>query len=475
MQFKLKPYDWQLKAIEMAAPREEMAVLADMGTGKTGAVVNMLRQWYAQEGRLTRTLILSPLVTLINWKEEFGIHSNIPAHNVHVMTGSSRQKMKTLKKVMDTQPDQIIVTNYETMIAPNIVKEIESWGPEYLVLDEAHMCKNHKAKRSKTIFALSLDTKKRIVMTGTPTPNGLEDIFMIFKILDHGQTFGSNFYVFQRKYMYDENAAWSHQPNHFPKWRIRPEKVEEINQLIYSKAIRVTKDECLDLPPLVQLTHKVQLSPKQKKHYEEMERDFVTFVEEGLNKGIAVAQLAITKALRLQQIVTGFVSDEEGNVIEIKDNPRLKACEELISALHEKHKVIIWCSFRHNYKQLGAMLEKLKVEHRYITGQMSLAQKQEAMNDFNKDDSVRVMVANRRAGGIGVNLVAASYSIIYSRNFSLEEELQSRDRNYRGGSQIHERITKIDLCAEDTIDEHVTKALLEKKEISDRIIDLVRR
>src|SRR5690606_27191811 len=111
----------------------------------------------------------------------------------------------------------------------------------------------------------------------------------------------------QRTYMYDANASWSHLHTHFPKWVPRPEMLDTLQQKIYSKAIRVMKSECMDLPPLVQMTHTVELSPKQRAYYKQMEDDYVAFIQESESKGIAVAQTALTKALRLQQIVTGFV------------------------------------------------------------------------------------------------------------------------------------------------------------------------
>ena len=120
------------------------------------------------------------------------------------------------------------------------------------------------------------------------------------------------------------------------------------------------------------------------------------------------------------------------------------------------------------------MLESLKVNHVYITGDESLTEKNEAMTTFNTDSACRVCVANRKAAGIGVNLVAADYSIVYSKNFSLTEELQSRDRNYRGGSQIHDRIVRINLCTRGTIDEATSVALADKQDVSHRIIDMVR-
>ena len=102
---------------------------------------------------------------------------------------------------------------------------------------------------------------------------------------------------------------------------------------------------------------------------------------------------------------------------------------------------------------------------------MSIKQKRESMRAFRETDSCRVVIANRRAGGIGINLVESDYSIIYSFNFNLADELQSEARNHRGGSQIHEKITQIRLIAKGTIEEMALQALEKKQSISDVIID----
>ena len=107
-----------------------------------------------------------------------------------------------------------------------------------------------------------------------------------------------------------------------------------------------------------------------------------------------------------------------------------------------------------------------------MTGEQSASEKRESELAFQNDPEVRVIIANRAAGGVGVNLVAASYSIVYSRNFSLAEELQSEARNHRGGSQIHEKIVKIDLAIKDSLDEIVLDALRNKNQISTDILDV---
>lgn len=483
MEFKLQPYKHQLKALEMAKEHDNLGLLWEMGTGKTGGMINILRQKYMEEGRLRKTLILSPLVTLLNWKEEFGIHSHITDSDIVTLyKGGGKGKAKGLfEKVFDSKVGalsipKIAITNYEAILNEALFNVLTDWQPEIIVCDESHLCKNPKSKRTKAVVKLAQKAKHVYILTGTPILNNVADVFSQFLIMDKGATFGRNFYTFQKHYMQDLNANWGgNGGKRWSNWVPIPEKYDELTAKIYTKCYRVTKNECLDLPPLIKEKRTVQLGRQQKVYYEQMKRDFVAFVKEKEAEGSAVvAQLAVTKALRLQQIVSGFMVNEMGDEINIKDNPRLKELEVLLDELTPNHKVIVWCSFRNNYRQIGELLEKKKLRHVFITGEQTLDEKKAAMDAFQTDKNVRICVANRRAGGIGINLTAADYSIVYSRNFSLGEELQSEARNHRGGSQVHEKIVKIDICAEDTIDEHVLKALRDKQDISDRIIDLVK-
>lgn len=475
MEFKIPPYEWQHRLMDMSNVHPHLAIFADMGTGKTGGTINVIRLRYAQYGGLVKTLIVSPLVTLYNWRDEFLKHSNVPASKIHVLRGTTTKKLQAAMKAVEHNPCQILIVNYEAFISPKFKEFIQAWEPTIGVLDESHNCKNPTAKRSKSIEQVVARCKNRYILTGTPIANKLTDLYMQFKILDGGATFGTNYYAFQRTYMRDENWRWAHMQKHFPKWVPIEEKLPELNKKIYAKGIRVMKSECLDLPPYIHEVYKVELSDSQRKYYNLMRDDFLAYVEEAGKKGHVVASTAMTKALRLQQIVTGYVKLDDGSEVEIEDCPRLDALEELIDALHVEHKVIVWCSFTHNYKTIGRMLDKNKIKYVQITGEESLDEKDANMRSFNHDPEIRVAVCNRRAAGIGINLVQSDYSIVFSRNFSLTEELQSTDRNYRGGSEIHEKITRIDLCAEDTIDEDVTLNLKDKKDVANSIVGFIQQ
>jgi SNF2 family DNA or RNA helicase len=476
MDFKIKPYEHQINAIKASRTLSNMALFWEMGTGKTGGMINILRLKYADNKRLMPTIIFSPLVTLNNWKREFAMHSKIPEHMIHVLKGTGKKKAEQLKKLVEDTPNLIIILNYEALRSEPLVKQIHKWSPEVMVCDESHLLKNHLSKRSKAIVRIADQTKHNYLLTGTPILNNEMDVFMQFRILDGGETFGKNISVFRDTWFVNLNLGkhWIK----FPDYHFKTDKEMEFQNLIYGKSSRVLKKDCLDLPPLVTETHHVPLSKEQARLYKEMKTECVAFINEKERDGLsqaAVAQLALTKTLRLQQIASGFVKTEEGQLIDIDGDkcPRIQATKELLVQLHLDHKVILWCAFEYNIKQLGKLCDDLGIGHVFLHGGMNLTEKQRAMDAFERDDDVRVIIANRRAGGVGINLVQASYSIVYSRDFSLGDEKQSEARNHRGGSQIHEKITKINLCSPGTIDEHITQALTNKQDISDRIIDFM--
>ena len=472
--FSLTPYEWQFTAMKNAEHKSCYALLAEVGSGKTGAMINILRLKCGHNVGLMRTVIFTPLITLYNWQDEFKMHSNIDPKFVLPLAHAAKRN-KSFEKQTKEFDKSIIIVNYEALLNENFFKLLQNWKPEVIIADEMHYIKNYRSKRAKALFKLAVNARLRYGMTGTPILNSPMDIFMQFKFLDLGASFGTNFFRFRARYFQDVNAAWSDKKSHFPKFEFIPSMVQEFNEKIYQSAIRVTKEQCLDLPPLIKKTIKVPLSKEQQKHYDTMKRDFIAFIESETEKGTTkavVAQIALTKALRLQQICCGYMTTEDGEEINMKDVPRLKIVKELLEQITPDHKVILWCSFKNNYKQLGDICEALNLKHGFITGSMSLDAKKETMDNLKNDPDFKVVIANRRAGGIGINLIEASYSIVFSRNFSLGEEIQSEARNYRGGSQIHERITKLDLCAPDTIDETVLAALKSKQKISDQIIDL---
>lgn len=473
MEYKIKPWAHQLKAIELAKEREHFALFFEQGCGKTSTLINILRHKFASNGGLLSTLILCPAIVVENWKREIEAHSDIPPWNVHCLTGSSFERCCDFERFI-TVPGagRIAITNYEALNMESLFKKkLLFWRPEIVVLDESHKCKDLSAKRTKRVLELGATARYRYILSGTPIVNSASDIYSQFEFLDHGESFGKSFWEFRRQYFVDKNQ---HRPRHayFPDWRIRPGALEQINEKVYKKAMRVTKAEALDLPPLVRQIVDVDLSEEQRRMYDRLEMDAVAYFE----GGVISADLAITKALRLQQIVTGYYQDDDGKMHVFEKNPRITALEEVIDSIGPTHKIIVWAVFKKNYADIERLLESKGIPYVSVTGEQTAKEKQEAVDVFNNAwSSARVLIGHPASAGIGVNLTVADYAIFYSRNFSLENDLQAEARNHRGGSERHQKITRIDLVARDTTDEAVLTALADKQDVSERILKYLKR
>jgi len=457
----------QLEGIEMGKRNPDCALLFEMGTGKTRTALEILRARMNENKKILRTLIIGPAAVLYNWRNEIEKYTKIPLEKVFVLDGSVADRIKMIRVL---PKDSIFITNYEGFANPKL-KEIFSFHPpEFLILDEAHRVKGVSAMRTKALIAISdamnnLPVKYRMMLTGTPVLNNELDLFAQYRILDGGKRLGKNFFQFRAQFFEDKNR-YMPKHSHFPKWVPKSSSREQLKAKIGEISMHASKDECLDLPPLVRVSVPVELSAEQKKAYNDMKKEFLAFCD----KGVAVAQLAITKALRMQQILSGFLKLDDGQIHRFEVNPRAKALEDLLEDVAPQHKVIVWSIFHEDHEVVRTACKNLGFEYAELTGLIS--DKQAEIDRFQNDSKCRVMIASQAAGGTGVNLTEASYMVYYSRGYSLEHDMQSEARAYRGGSEKHKSITRIDLIADGTIDNLVLKALQAKKDLSADILQL---
>lgn len=473
---EVTPWVHQSKAILRANDPNDpcfqnMALFFETGTGKTYTTVRQLADKFNRAKRVMKTVILCPIIVTENWPREITKYSKIKRDRIFVTYNKNPKKryINLEKALSSNNGNMIIVVNFEGMLDEKLRKMLLDWGPEILVVDESQRCKNPQAKRTKHTITLSDLTQHRYILSGTPILNSPMDVWAQYRILDKGQRFGRNFFSFRAKYFYDKNAGMPAHI-HFPDWHPRPEMQEEMNRLIYEIAERAIKSECLDLPPLVRQTVYVDLSPEQRRMYDDLRDDFVAYLPD--ESGAVVADLAITKALRLQQIVTGYVKLEDGRELHFEDIPRRAALKELLEdiVIDAKQKVIVWAVFKSNYKLIRDVCDELKIKYVEAHGDIGAKQKLENVDIFNADNDVSLMLGHPGSLGVGINLIAASYAIYFSRDFSLENDLQSEARNYRGGSERHSKITRIDLVSKDTMDEKTVEALANKQKISDKVL-----
>ncbi|RPH90109.1 MAG: DEAD/DEAH box helicase [Chroococcales cyanobacterium metabat2.561] len=453
----------QREAAERAANEHGFAFFFEMGAGKTLTAVTTLRHLCNRERGLLRTLIVCPPVVKTAWEREILRGSTIPKDQLHILGGSGKDRLKTFKT--HAAAGGIFITNYESLLMKGLFKEIKGWGPEVLIFDESQMLKSFGAKRTKLAIELSDIAHWRYLLSGTPILNSPMDIWSQYRILDGGASFDRNFYAFRGRWFEDKNAGMPKQ-KYFPDWRPRAGLQDAFNKLIYKKAVRVLKKDCLDLPPLVRQRLEVELTAEQLKMYDSMKKHFVAY----LNDKACVASIALTKGLRLMQIVSGHWVDDEGNEHSFKNNPRVEALGSLLEEIGGEHKVIVWSCFRHGYADIAGVCDRLGLAYRTLYGGMTDKQRQEAVDSFQTDPSVRVMIANQAAGGTGVTLTAASYAVYMSRSFNLEHDMQSEARCHRGGSEVHAKITRVDIVAPGTIDDLVLAALERKEDMAESIL-----
>lgn len=467
----IKLWNHQKQAIERAAQEEDLALFWEMGTGKTLTMIKIMEQHRSMYGSVQPTLVLCPSVVVQNWADEILKYSTELGEPVP-LTGPIKKRIETLNSHAKNT-GRIFITNYESFINSHFFMAAMRFGFKVLVFDESQRLKSHNSRRSKCCALLSQHAKHRYILSGTPVLNSAMDLFQQFKVLDQGKTFGKNFFIFRSTYFENKNA---NAPAHikWPDWRPRPGAVERIQEIVSKKASRVVKADCLDLPPLIKEDRKVEMSSEQKRMYKEMRNDFISFVESSKtdeSPKAAIAQHAATKLMRLQQIVSGFIKLEDGSVHRYKDVPKLRELSTLLEDLTPNHKVIVWACFIENYGMIREVCEKLGIKYSEIHGEISAKGKTDAIEAFRENPEVRVCIANPAAAGMGINLTEASYSIYYSKSFNLEHNYQSEARNYRGGSEIHEKVTRIDLVSEGTSDELVDKALKNKQTLADIILD----
>jgi len=471
-------WEHQKKAINASFELPDVALFYDPGTGKTRTTIDIIRHRCAANGRLMKIFVLCPKIVCTNWKREFAQYSKIHPWDVVILKGTGhRRKKDFIEAVSDNgilSKPKIIITNYEALQMEELFNLIKTWAPEIIVGDEAQRFKSPTSVRAKKATELADLAKHKYVLTGSPILKDAQDIFQIFRFLDRGQTFGTNFWKFRQVWFEDENAQWMGKPNYFAKWVPRPETYAEFYKMIYKKALRAVKSECLDLPPFVRKEVHVEMSKEQERLYKEMKAEYVAYIDDITKTDTpraVVAQMAITKALRLQQIVTGFAKTDDGDIYRIKDNPRLDALEELLEDLAPDHKVIVWSVFHENYADIKSVCEKLGLDYTELHGKVPQKDRDANIDRFNNDEKCRVLVANPAAGGVGINLVSSDIAIFYSKGFGLEADIQAEARNYRGGSERHLSVTRIDIIATDTIDDLISQSLQMKQNIATQILD----
>src|SRR5690606_30598365 len=222
----------------------------------------------------------------------------------------------------------------------------------------------------------------------------------------------------------------------------------------------------LDLPETLDQTLYCDLSKKGAHTYAQMAKAAVAELESG---DVVTAPNVLAKLTRLQQITGGWLGDESGKLHRVDDSKLKVATENILDIIEAGKKVVVFCRFLQEIRDLADWCEKKKIGYRVIDGSVSQEDRGKAVSDFQGDPETKVFIAQISTAGLGITLTAADTAIFYSTTFSYADYEQARARLHRIGQR--NAVTYIHLVARGTVDQHILEVLRNKGDLAELVVD----
>jgi SNF2 family DNA or RNA helicase len=498
--WKTEPYKHQREIFLASRDCVSYGLLMGMGTGKSKIVIDTAAYNF-YHGRINCLVVVAPKGVHRNW-----IMKEVPIHmpdwtNYRGAVWSSDMRVKEKRAVEHVlEPGfeglRVIAVNLEGFTNSVACRPAKFLRPilnslnVMMIVDESSKIKTPGAKRTKAMYHLGTHSVCRRILTGTPVTNSPFDIYSQFRFLDPSILGFDNFVSF-KKYFAEWETEFRYIPGRDEKQEyealVAYKNLDLLKELIKPHSSRITKEECLDLPDKIYQIRYVELSEDQRKVYNRLIQDSVIEME---GQNVPVANI-LTRLLRLQQIIGGFVPEEEFGVAQPigKSNPRIQSVLDILE--EAEGKVIIWARFR---PELAAIEAALKKEYGPTStvcyhGGVEDADRSEAEILFQGErpildeethqviridpvpevEQAQYFVGNQQSGGFGLTLTAATTVIYFSNSFSLEDRLQSEDRAHRIGQ--HHPVNYVDLECRGTIDTKIITALQKKMNLADMVTE----
>jgi SNF2 family DNA or RNA helicase len=424
-------HKYQIYSVEHIKFHKECALLLEMGLGKTistlTAIVDLIEQ-----GEVKKVLIIAPKrVAQTVWSSEIENWYHTRHLGYSIILGTAKQREKACVAEAD-----IYIINRENL---DWLTKTQKWKWDMVVIDELSSFKSATSQRSRALFRMRPHFNRIVGLTGTPQPNGIEDLFGEFKVIDGGKRLGKTLSGFRAEYM---QPAWT-QNGIVYKWRPRLGAEETVHKKISDISVSMKAVDHLKMPELVDTNFIVELDAKQRKLYEELKEEFYTEVGED----IVVAKTAATLAGKLLQLATGRVYDEDKNVVDIHE-AKLDALEEIAEQTSDNIMVCYW--FKHSLPAL---------KKRFPKGRELLTEQD--IRDWN-EGRIKMLFVHPASAGHGLNLQRGGHTMVwYTVPWSLELYQQATARIYRQG-QTSKTVNLIHILTKNTFDQKVMAAIKNK-------------
>ena len=439
----------QVDAVNKLLPSRVSALFADMGTGKTRMILDLV---YRRQKKIDKLVYFCPVSLKDTVRQEIAKHTTLDASNIYTFDDKTRDGKLPDKQVyiigiesMSSSVRAILSAN--KLITPNT----------YAVVDESSYIKGHRALRAQRITKMCEITRYRSILTGTPISQGIVDLYAQMRFLSPKILGYNSFYSFAANHLEYSDK--------YPGRIVRSHNTEYIAAKIKPYVYQITKDECLDLPEKLYSHRYLHMSEEQDYWYNKIKDE--TF--EQMDKygdddyGRYITSHFIFELFtKLQQITSGFVK-YHGSIKEL-DNSRVRSLVNVVQSIPEQEKVLIFCKFQYDVDSIKKALSENFGESSttWFDGRVSEKGRKKAVDTFAK--STRFLVVTQSTGGHGFNFQdLASYAIFYNNGFKYSERIQAEDRLHRIGQT--KRPTYIDLYCISGIEERIEKALCSKANV----------
>ncbi|MFU0770048.1 MAG: DEAD/DEAH box helicase [Limosilactobacillus fermentum] len=442
---KYNPHEYQKYATNFIIDHPVAAILLDMGLGKSVITLTAINDLIYNSFEVNRVLVIAPLRVANNtWPDEIKKWDHLSHLTYSVVTGNKQQRLAALR-----QDVNLYIINRE-----NLKWLVEDYGVPFfydmIVIDELSSFKSYRSQRFKCLKKIRPHVKRIVGLTGTPSSNGLMDLWAEFRVLDMGQRLGRYITHYRTTY-FDPDKRNQHMVF---TYKPKPGAEQQIYQQISDITISMKSKDYLKLPPLTMNTVKVHLSNQEAAVYDTMRDQLVVDTAGKQIDALNAASLSN----KLSQMANGTVYDDNRNQVLIHDR-KLDALEDLIEAANGKP-VLVAYWFKHDLERIKQRFEVRKIK---TTKDIS---------DWNQG-TIPVGVIHPASAGHGLNLQAGGSTLIwYGLTWSLELYQQTNARLWRQGQTdpvvIHHIIT------ENTIDEDILAALKRKDKAQTALINAVK-
>lgn len=445
-----KPHAYQQHCINKVIEIAKLGLFLDMGLGKTVTTLTAIRQLKYDRFEVRKVLVIAPKkVAEGTWTREKDKWEHTKILRVSPVLGSQAKRIRALNT-----PADIYIINREN-VCWLVDYYRNDWPFDMVVIDESSSFKSHTAKRFKALASISSRITRLVELTGTPSPNGLDDLWSQVFLLDGGERLGKRYTQFRERY-FDPGRRGA--DGMVYDYKAKPGSEQSILERISDICISMKAEDYLQLPDIIYHTVPVVLDPKALKAYREMERKMVLELPEDEEEISVTSAAALSN--KLLQLANGALYDDGHQVHEIHDC-KLEAFTELIESLQGKPALVFY-NFQHDKTRILKALEKTKLRIREL-------KKPGDEDDWNAG-KIDILLAHPASAAYGLNLQQGGNHVIwFGLTWNYELYTQANKRLHRQGQT--EKVIIHHLVSTGTRDEDVMQALEKKDDVQNWVME----